>query len=151
MRDHGEEHSVGCHLRGPMSLTWMLVSGCSCRSVGGGGSFFLLSGTEKVVSNEVCMKNLEAMHCILQGWGKRGIRRHLGIIRGLPVAFLVNPLEELHFWSWLVWSYRVSLCKETESGMGSGSRMSGTTSLCFLPRTPSAILPCSSMTSMVGK
>lgn len=97
------------------------------------------------------MKNLEAVHCILQCLGEGHSRRHLGLIHGLPVSFLVNPLEELQFRSWLVWSYCVSLCKETESGMGSGSRMSGTTSLCFLPRTPSAISPCSSMTSMVGK
>lgn len=31
------------------------------------------------------------------------------------------------------------------------ARVSGTASVCFLPRTPSVISPCSSTTSMVGK
>lgn len=50
---------------------------------------FLVSGTARG-NNEVCMQNLEAVHCIRQGWGKRGSRRHLGLVHGLPVASLLG-------------------------------------------------------------
>lgn len=93
--------------------------------MGGGGSCLCSLEQQEVASGDVCMQNLEAVHCIHQGWGKRGSKKHLSLVCGLLVAFLVGKsLEELQLWSWLLWRSSVSLCKETESWMGSGYGMS---------------------------